>query len=129
MLKENLPLRKFGMNSVANFLNIGARAPILAEYASCWPAWREIQFGHLVWIWVMVIIHWLFFLLTKHLSYRRVAVVSWINYLILVVDLRGSSIQYQVNHAIDPLSDSSPKLHPMVSNAICFYDLYNILLP
>ena len=54
------------MSSAADFLNTESRAPALAEHAPCLPTWRVMQFEL-----VMVIFHWLFFLIN-----RQVAVVS-----------------------------------------------------
>ena len=69
MLKVTLALNKYTLKNQqcfdTNFLNTVVRAPIPADCPPSRPAWRAILFGHLVWIWVMVIFQWLFFL---HLS-------------------------------------------------------------
>ena len=57
--------------------------------------------------------------------YRLVVVVSWLNDFTLAIDLRGSSVQHQVKHAIDMLLDSSTMLHPMVSISLYLCGLYN----
>ena len=46
---------------VADFSNTKARAPISVERVVCLPMWWVMWFEFLVWIWVMVILHWLFF--------------------------------------------------------------------
>ena len=53
-----------------------------------------------IWPRVMVI-RWLYFyLINKRNPYRWVSVVYWLNYLILAVDLRGSTMQHQVKRAV-----------------------------
>ena len=50
----------FCLNSVADFSNTEARAPTSAGRAPFLPACRAMRFGHVVWVWVMVIFRWLF---------------------------------------------------------------------
>ena len=49
------------LSSVADFSNTEAMTPTSAGRAPFLPAWRAMQFGHLVWLWVMFIFQWLFF--------------------------------------------------------------------
>ena len=51
------------------------------------------------------------FLIIKGHSHRWVAVVSWLNYLILAIDLWGSSTQYQVKCTVELLLHLSTLLH------------------
>ena len=103
----------FGFGYFTDFLNTGTRTLTLAEHASCLPVWRVMQIVCMVWIKVMVIFWWLYFyfLITQHYPYSGVAAVSWLNYLILAIDLWGSSTQYLVQCTIDPPLDSSALLH------------------
>ena len=48
------------LSSVADFSNTEARASTSAKHAPFLPAWRVMQFGQVVWEWVMVIFRWLF---------------------------------------------------------------------
>ena len=50
----------FCLSSVADFSNSEARAQASAGCAPFLPAWRAMRFGHVVWVWVMVIFRWLF---------------------------------------------------------------------
>ena len=34
-----LPLSKFGLSSIVDFLNTGARVTTTAEHTPCWPSW------------------------------------------------------------------------------------------
>ena len=78
------------LNSVADFSKTLARAPTSAESASYFQAWRAMWFGHVVWIWVMVIFRWLYFyFISRNYPYRCGAVVSCLNHLVLAVELRG----------------------------------------
>ena len=117
-----LHLSNFGLGlslgSVADILNTGARAPTSAECTPCLPAQKGKWFGHTAWIWVMVILHWLFFLINRCHLYRWVAIVSWLNYLILAIDLKGSSTQHLVTLAFVPALNSSTMLLPMASGDI-----------
>ena len=100
------------LSSVADFSNTGVRAPTSAECAPFLPMQRAMQFGHMVWVRVMIIFRWLYFyFINRRHPYRWVAVVSWLNYLILGVDLWGSSAQYRVKRAIDLMLGSSTLLH------------------
>ena len=74
------------------------------------------------------------FLIDRHHSYRWAAVVPWLNYLILAIDLWGPSAHYQVKCAVNLLLICLPcftfiMLHPMFSIIVCLYSLYNTLLP
>ena len=61
----------------------------------------------------MVIFRWLYFyFINRGNSYRWVAAVSWLNYLILAVDLWSSSAQHSVKRAVDPDTESSPENLP-----------------
>ena len=89
--------------SVAEFSNTGARAPALAGRTPFLIAWRAKRFGHMVWVWDMVILRCLYFILI-HRSHRKIwaAVVPRSNHLILAVDPWDSSTQHQVRRAVDP---------------------------
>ena len=50
----------FCLSSVAYFSNTEARAPISAGCTPFLPMQRVMRFGHVVWVWVMVIFQWLF---------------------------------------------------------------------
>ena len=78
-----LHLSKLSLGYVADFLNTEARAPTSAECIHCLLAWRLMWFGCIILIRVMVIFCWLFFFINGYHPYRRVAVISWLNYLIL----------------------------------------------
>ena len=56
----HLHFRYFCFSSVADFSNTEARAPTSAVRAPFLPAWRAMQFGQVVWVWVKVIFRWLF---------------------------------------------------------------------
>ena len=77
---------RLSLSSVADFSNIGARSTTPAERVSCLSAWKMMRFGEMVW----VRISWwhYFYLNNRRHPYRWVNVVSWLNYLILVVDCR-----------------------------------------
>ena len=64
MLTMFLPLINFGLSlsSVVDFLKTGAQAPTSTECIPCLPAaqWM-MSFGHILWIRIMVIFHWLFY--------------------------------------------------------------------
>ena len=51
----------FSLSSEADFSNIGVTAPTSARHAPFLPAWRMMQFGQMVWVWVMGIFWWLCF--------------------------------------------------------------------
>ena len=55
-----LPFSIFCLSSAADFFNSEARAPTSAGRAPFLPARRAMRFGHVVWVWVMVIFRWLF---------------------------------------------------------------------
>ena len=55
-----LHFSNFCLISVADFLNNDARAPTSAGHTLFLPAWRAMWFIHVVWVWVIVIFHWLF---------------------------------------------------------------------
>ena len=75
-------------------------------------AWRAMRFGHTMWVKVIITFRWLYFnLINRWLPYGRVAVVSWLNHLILAVDLWGISSQYQVKRVVNPTMGSSALLH------------------
>ena len=94
------------------FLTLGVSAPTSAELTPCLPVWRAMQFGHVVGIRIMVIFQWLYFsLINRCHPYRWVVVVSWPKYLILAIDLWGSTAQQQVKCTIDPTLHSSGLLH------------------
>ena len=61
ILKVFYLLSKFGLGPVADFSNAGVRFSISVEHALSWLASRAMWFGHLAWIWAMVILRWLFF--------------------------------------------------------------------
>ena len=120
MWTVSLRLCNFGLNlsfgCLANYLNIRARSLNSIESAK----W----FGHMVWIWVMVIFRLLFFyLITWHHSYRWVAVISWLNYLSLVVYLWSSSTKHHERLVVDLTLNSSAFastiLLPMAFSNIC----------
>ena len=68
-----------------------------------------IIYGNLLY---MVIFRWLnFYLINRHLPYKWVAVVSWLNYLTLAVDLWGSSDKHQAKRTVNPTLVSSVLLH------------------
>ena len=50
MSKKISSLNKFVLGSVVDFSNSWARAPTSGEIAICWPAWKVIGFGDLIWI-------------------------------------------------------------------------------
>ena len=56
-----LHLSNFCLSSVANFFNTGARVPTSTECVLFLPVWWVMQFGQMVWVWVMVIFWWLYF--------------------------------------------------------------------
>ena len=95
---------KLGLDSISDFLNSGAWAP--TECASCLPMGRSVQFGS------MVIFCWLFFVINKHHSSRWISIVSWLNCLILFIDLWSFSAQHLVKCAVNPNLDSSTS--PMI---------------
>ena len=66
----------------------------------------------------MVIFRWLFFSSKDTKLDREIAVISWLNSLILSTDLWDSSTQHQVKHVIDPLLNSSTllQIHHAASN-------------
>ena len=80
-----------GLGSVADFSNTGARTLTSVECDSCLPAWRDIQFKLESW---RSFLSCFFYLINRHHPYRWVTVVTWLNYLILTVDLWGSSIKH-----------------------------------
>ena len=63
----------FGFGSEVDFSNTRA---ISTGYVPCCLSRRAMQFGSLIWIWVMEIFQWLF-LINRRDSYRRLAVVFW----------------------------------------------------
>ena len=101
------------LSSIADFSNTWVRALTSVEHAPCLPMQRVMQFGHMVWIRVLVIFCWLFlcFFINRHHSYRLVAVVSWLNYLILAIDLWSSFAQHLVKVTGDPTLNSSTLLN------------------
>ena len=70
---------------------------------------------------VMVIFRWLYFyLINRRHPYKWIAVVSWLNYLILAVDPCGSSAQHQVKSAVD--SSALLHIHNAASHLlVCMY--------
>ena len=98
----------FCLSSVADFLNTGARASISAGRAPFLLARKAMRFGHVVWVWVMIIFQWLCFIFIqrRHLKIW-VAVDPRLNYLFLAVYPRSLSAQYLVKRAVDPFSGSS----------------------
>ena len=90
-----------GLSSVSDFSKtVVARAPTLEERALTLLARRTMHFGHTFWIRVMVNFCWL-------LPPRWTALIFWLNYLILTVDLGGSFIQDLLKRTVDPTLDSS----------------------
>ena len=55
-----LHFRNFCLSFVVNFSNTKARAPNSAGHIPFLPSRRAMQFGHVVWVWVMFIFRWLF---------------------------------------------------------------------
>ena len=91
-----------GSYSSTEMQSVYSTAPPL--YAPCFPAQRVIWFGHMVWIchgnfsitvFFLNLINW------RHPK-RWVALASWLKFLILAVDLRGSSVRYLVKRNVDP---------------------------
>ena len=106
----------FGLNSVVDFSNTETRAPTSAERVLPLSVQRMMRFGYTVWISVMVIFRWLFFwgffyLINKRHPYWWEAVFSWLNHLILAVDLWSSFAQHQVKRAVDLTLGSFALLH------------------
>ena len=90
------------LSSVADFSNTGARAPTSAERL------------HIIWIRVMVIFRWLYFyFINRHHFYRWVAVVFWLNRLILAFGLWCCSVQHQVKCTVDSTYFTSTIMLPM----------------
>ena len=72
------------------------------------------QFGHMVWIShgnLSVAVFFCIFLSNRCHLYKWIAVVSWLNCLILALDLWGGSAQHLWKLAIDLKLDSSVLLH------------------
>ena len=89
---------------------------LLFQKFSCWMSNSNLFLGF-------------FSFISRHQPYRWDAVVSWLNYLIQALGLRGYTAQYQVKHAVDlvlihPPWFTSRMLHPIVSNATRPYDYY-----
>ena len=113
MLTMFLHLSKLSLDlgSVSDFLNTGTRPPTSKEHTSCLFAGRMMQWGCTVWIRFRVIFRWLFFIINRYHHYRWVAVLSWLNYLILAIDLWGSSTLSLVKLAVDLSLDLSALLY------------------
>ena len=78
----------FSQSFVADVSKTGTRAPTSAKRAPFLPAWRAMQFEHVVWVRVMVIFRLLWFnLINRRNPKRWVAIVPRRNYLILAIDL------------------------------------------
>ena len=77
--------------------------------------WSVMQFDRMVWIRYRIIFQWLSFLIKKCHCYIWVAIVSWLNYLILDIDLSplvtSTMLHYMVFIAI-PLCGSDNTLVP-----------------
>ena len=118
MLVILLYVSKFGLDSLADFFNTGARVLTSAECTHCLLVWKSMQFRHIVWIRVMVIFQWLSFLIKRHYPYRWIALVSWLNYLNLVVIQWCFSTQHLVKQGIDLALNSStlPHIHHATSH-------------
>ena len=112
----------FDLSSGTDFSNTESSNPISTECTHCWPAWRAMWFRHLVIMEIFLRLH--FFLTNRRHPYRWVAVVSWLNYLILIIHQSGSSLCIWIH----PRCFTSTMLHPMVFNDIHTYDTYNNLL-
>ena len=98
------------LSSVAYFSKTDARALTSVERAPFLPAQRAMRFGRMAWVRIMIINQWLYFyLINRRHPYIWVAVVSWLNYLILAVDLCGSSAQ-------NPCSSALLHIHNAVSH-------------
>ena len=79
----------------------------------------------------MVIFRWSFFFINWRHPYRWVAVVFWLNKMILAVDLWDSSAQHQVKRAVDPLLNSPIFLHIhqlCVNSESCVGDLTKAMI-
>ena len=93
-------------------LNTADRTPTSAKRTPSLLARTMMRFGHTVWMRITVIFRWLYFyFINRHHLYRWVAVVSWLNYVILAVNLWSFSVHYQMKLAIDPTLGSSALLH------------------
>ena len=101
-----------GLSSAAGFFNPGARVPTSAKCSSCFSvrsggggdAWFEL-------VTVSFVSYIFSLLINRFHRYRWVALVSWLNYLILAIDLSGSFVQYLVKLTVDPTLDSSALLY------------------
>ena len=76
------------------------------------PTPRAMRFGHMVWVKVMVIFRWPYFnLVSSRNPWRWVVVVSWLNDVIIAVDIWGSSIQHLVKHAVNLMLGSAAVIY------------------
>ena len=102
---------KFGLCSEADFPNTRVRAPISAEHSlfTCMKGGALSTLFELG----MVIYRWLcfVFLINRRHLYRRIAVVSLLNNLILAVDLWSFTAQHLVKLTVDPSFNSSTLLY------------------
>ena len=100
-----------GLSSVADLSNPEVWAPTAAEHAFCLSARSTMRLGHMLWIRVIVTFVGCFFNFFVLLNnwchpYEWVAVVSWLNSLIL---------------AVDPTMDSSALLHTHHASSYGFW--------
>ena len=86
-----------------------------------------------IYIYIYINLSWFFFLINRYYLYKWVAVVFWLNNLILDVDLQGSFIQHQMKLLtrfwIHPPCCTFTILHPIISYIIYSYGLYDTFLP
>ena len=98
----------FNLISASDLSNTEARAPTSAGRTPFLPVRRAMAFGHVVWVWIIVIFWWLgFILIRRSHSKRGSAVVPWLKSLILAFVPWDLSAQYLVRHAVDPSFRSS----------------------
>ena len=106
-----LNLSKLGFGSGSS--NTGARTHLLFIHVKSDVGWNR----------VMVIFWWSLLFCHQEIPKGWVAVISWLNCLILTINLWGSSAQHLVKLAVDPTLDSSALLHiqPAASDSFHCY--------
>ena len=117
---------KLDLRCVPDFLNTGTRVPISTERTP-----SERQWGLDIWFNLETLLSFggCFYLINRCYSYRWVAIVFWLNYLTLVIDLWGFPTFGEARCCSHSLYFTSTKLHPMVSIAIHVCGSCNTLLP
>ena len=110
------------LSSVADFSDPGAKVPTSEERVPSFPEWRAKQIRQMFWCRGMVVFC-LFF--SQQHSYRWVAVVSFLSYLTLSVDLWISSTYHLLKFTVDPTLDSSTLLHIYHTASLPSSDVYS----